>query len=371
MKKINICHVVYSFDSIGGLENGLINIVNGLDTNLFFHTICSLTKCGEIKARIENKNVNYVELHKSEGNDLKLPFKLSKIFKNKKIDIVHLRNWPTMVEGFIASKIAGIHKIIYSEHGRHFEEIENKQQIIYFIKKFIFNSVNVLLTISHEVAKEIHALYPLKREVKVIINGVDHKRFKKMSQKMLRKEYGFSNDDILLGTVGRLASGKNLSALIDSFYKHHSKREKLLIIGDGPKRCLLERKVAELNIGDRVLLMGNRSDIPQLLNCLNILILPSLSEGLSNVILEAMSCGLPIIAFDVGGNVEMIDHDKGGYLIELGENNALIESAIAFSKDKKKFGFGDYNRKKIETNFTIENMRNQYTEMYLNLFETK
>ncbi len=126
-KIIRIAHVVYSFSTIGGLENGLINLLNNLDPGRFFHVVCSLTGLGNIVDRVKNHNVTYHALGKREGNDLRVPFLLWKVFRQEKINVVHLRNWATMVEGYVAARAANISKIIYSEHGRHFEDIWQKK----------------------------------------------------------------------------------------------------------------------------------------------------------------------------------------------------------------------------------------------------
>lgn len=366
-KKITICHVVFSFDAIGGLENGVINLVNGLNTNRFQHVICALTCCGDIQHRIEASNVTYIELHKKEGNDISLPFLLSRLFKQYKIDVVHLRNWPTMVEGFVGAKIAGIQRVIYSEHGRHFEEIVQKKFLKYHIKKYIFNHVSVLLTVSNEVKNEIRRLYKTKRDIRVIQNGVDHLRFRPIKKDSVRHRLGFKPSDAILGTVSRLVKGKNLHGLIHEFAQRCNEKT-LLIIGDGPERRALEHLVQSLSLNERVKLLGNRNDIPELLNCLDIFLLPSLSEGLSNVVIEAMACGIPVGAFDTGGNLELIDHEKGGVLVPLNKMSELI-SLTFFILDNKNNAktMGIYNRKKIEAEFVIDKMIRAYNHMYENL----
>lgn len=369
--KINICHLVFSFDAIGGLENGLINIINHSDPELFCHTICSLTLCGTIKTRVKNNHVRYIELNKKEGNDPKLPFALSKIFKRWKIDIVHLRNWPTMVEGFLGARIAGIKQIIYSEHGRHFGEIAQGKWLKYHIKKFIFTRVSVLLTVSNEVKREIQDLYRLNTKILVIRNGVDLQYFRSGQKQAIRRFHGFTENAKIMGTVSRLVPGKNLDKMIAEFSKDPGD-EYFIIIGDGPERRGLERQIRDLNLKDRVILLGNREDIPELLSCLDVFVLPSKSEGLSNVVIEAMSCSLPVVAFDIGGNLELIDHCKGGSLIELNHLDQLMSSAKILMKNQPKaVEMGKYNRKKVEQQFSIELMISAYSRMYLNLMTKK
>ncbi len=368
MRRIHICHVVFSFDDIGGLENGLINIVNGMDTQQFHHTICSLTQCGRIQSRVTATNVTYIELNKKQGNDVILPFALAKIFKKQKIDIVHLRNWPTMVEGYLGAKLARIKHIIYSEHGRHFEEIAQGRYMKFRIKKYIFDHVSVLLTVSSEVKMEIKNLYRTRQTIRVILNGVDHNRFKSVSKNVMRKLYGFPPEQKILGTVSRLVHGKKLGELIDSFSTHR-KDTILLIIGDGPERPSLEKLIRSKKISACVRLLGNREDIPQLLNSLDLFVLPSQSEGLSNVLIEAMACQLPVVAFDTGGNKELVEHGKGGYLVALNAMDQMMASVNALLNNTAlSYTMGRHNRNKVEHKFSIETMVSSYSRLYLNLF---
>lgn len=367
MKQIRICHVVFAFDRIGGLENGLINILNHSDPLRFHHTICALTQCGEIQHRVFNKTVEYVSLNKNDGNDLCIPFLLSKEFKKHRIDLVHLRNWPTMVEGFIAAKLAGVRPIIYSEHGRHFEEIQTGGMLKFRVKQFIFNTVPVLLTVSTEVGKEMKSLYRLNRQIHVIRNGVDSFRFRSMPKDSVRKACCLGVDIPVIGTVSRLVKGKNLSELIDAF-SNDSCWAKLLIIGGGPERELLENLIKDRGCDGRVLLLGNRTDIPELLNCLDVFLQPSESEGLSNVVIEAMACALPVVAFDIGGNRELVDHEKGGYLVSLNKMGTLLSRAKELILNKElALNMGQYNQEKITREFSIDQMVKAYTNMYVEL----
>ncbi len=367
-RKLKICHVVYAFTDIGGLENGLINIINGICSNQFHHVICSLTKCGGIKSRVSGDNVSYYELNKTPGNDISLPFKICNVLKKENVDIIHLRNWPTMVEGYIAAKISRIDRVIYSEHGRHFEEIETGNLLKFYIKKHIFSNVSNLLTVSEEVEREMRRLYRLHRKVKVVRNGVDSFRFKPMDRAGVRLNNGFSETDTIIGTVSRLVPGKNLRKFIKKFAVC-SLDEKFVIVGDGPLKIELENIIKTLRVGQRVVLLGNREDVCNLLNCFDVFVLPSLSEGLSNVVLEAMACALPVVAFNVGGNSELVDQGKGGDLVDIGNTNLLVQKCLNLTYDaERKNNYSIYNIRKILKHFSIHKMVNSYLDMYLKLY---
>lgn len=363
-KKIKIVHVVYSFDKIGGLENGLINIINMLDKRYFSHVICSLTTIGSIRNRISVDNVEFYQLRKKPGNDVLLPAKLFKIFKKETPDIVHLRNWATMVEGFIASKLSDINTIIYSEHGRHFEDISDNKIIVSGIHRYVLNNVSTALSVSREVSQEMFDLYRMKQPVKTILNGVDTFKFRKFDKKTSRKKLGFQTDQKIVGSVGRLVKEKCFDNLIIDFLSNCNKGQ-LCIVGEGPEYQNLQN-IISINKGlDRIRIVGHSDNIPTYMNCFDVFALPSKSEGLSNVLLEAMSCGLPIVAYNVGGNKELVTDQRGGYLVESDQRKEFIK------KIKKLFefsriipGMGQYNRAKVTRKFSLEIMIEKYSHLY-------
>ena len=365
IRPIRVVHVLYSFGEIGGLENGVVNILNNLSQDTFLHIVCSLTGLGPIRERVTSNNVHYYHLHKREGNDLTIPLRLYSIFRKESVDVVHLRNWPTMVEGYIAAKFAHVNKVIYSEHGRHFEDVWGRRFFYTAVKKHIFNKVDMLLSVSNELAREMKRLYALKRSVSVIVNGVDCNRFAPMARAKVRKSFGWREDDKIIGTVGRLDKGKNLDELILDLLALGEKKYKLVLVGDGPERTMLELLIRQHECKGRILLMGHQDDIPSLLNCFDVFALPSASEGLSNVILEAMACGLPVVAYNIGGNTELITNKKGGYLIELGDRDGFVRAiANIMKKDAVRAEMGDFNRSCVLSNFSIARMVDCYDDIY-------
>ncbi len=364
LKPTVVAHVLYSFDEIGGLENGVVNLINNLPADRYKHIICALTRAGELKNRVKNNNVEYYSLNKRSGNDPFLPLSLWKIFRNHSADVVHLRNWPTMVEGFIAARMARVKKIIYSEHGRHFDDLEEGKIFNTLIKKHIFNRVECLLAVSRQLGDEMTQRYDVQKNIRVIPNGVDSKRFCPMPGPVMKARLGLDPDDFIVGTVSRLDKVKNLDLFLDAAFQTGFPA-RILIAGDGPERVKLGGIVERHGARDRVMLLGNRSDIPDVLNCLDVFVLPSKSEGMSNVVLEAMSCGIPVVAFDVGGNRELIDNEQGGYLIEPYDFGQFLNTLdeLACSPEVRA-GMGVYNRKKVVDSFSIEYMAKAYADLY-------
>ena len=149
-----------------------------------------------------------------------------------------------------------------------------------------------------------------------------------------------------------------------------------LLAGDGPLRAELEREAQTLGIGDRVVFLGDRRDIPAVMASLDVAVLTSDSESLSNVILEAMAAGLPVVAYRVGGNAELIDEKRGdekrGQLISAGDEEgfaAAVERLLSAPSIRAQFGHNA--RKFAEENFGLENVRARYEACYQTLLEKK
>lgn len=358
MKKI--LHIVYGFETIGGLENGLINIINGSDCKKFIHVICSLTKNGTIANRVKNKNVFYYSLHKKDGNDPLLPFRLYNIIRKERPDAVHLRNWPSMVEGFVAAKMGRVNNIIYSEHGRHFDSVWNGQRVKTAIIRHILNSVDHCLCVSADVAKEMKELYQLSRPVEVILNGVDSDKFSPKSE----EDFGRTENKFVIGSVGRLDKGKRYDHLIDDFDRIHEGVE-LRIVGDGQEFDNLKKLAKSKSHHKEIKLLGSLDNVEENLQQFSVFVLPSESEGLSNAIMEAMSCGLPIVAYDVGGNRELVKQELGGFLVKDSNRHDFMEKIkYLYERPLLREQMGRFNRQYIVDNYSLKNMVQKYEQIY-------
>jgi L-malate glycosyltransferase len=145
-----------------------------------------------------------------------------------------------------------------------------------------------------------------------------------------------------------------------------------VLAGDGPLRAELERIAHSLNLKDRVLWLGDRRDIPGVLASLDISVLPSSSESFSNVILESMAAGLPVVAADVGGNPELIQTAVNGFLVPPRDEEgfaAAIEQLLIQRELRDKIG--GKARESTRARYSIETVRNEYQELYFSLLVTK
>jgi sugar transferase (PEP-CTERM/EpsH1 system associated) len=369
--KIHISHIVPSFE-VGGLQNGIVNLMNHMNTDIFEFSICTFEQfMGESRNRVKRRDVQYYALNKREGNDFSLPRKLTRIFKQEHVTIVHTHNWGTYLEGLIAAKLARVPIMIHGEHGTVFFNKFRRRRAYRMAAHF----TNQILTVSGELSKLLVNQVGISPEkVKVIINGVDTNKFrpKFADRNRLRNMLGLNGDEVVIGSVGRLAPIKDYPTFLRAFACVLRQYTNVfgVLVGDGPLRAELEKQANELGIASRFRFLGERDDVFAWLNAFDVFVLPSLHEGISNTILEAMATKLPIVATRVGGNPEIV-HDKvNGLLVPSQNEEALAEALIQFIQNEAlRYQFGEASLARVMSDFSLQRMVKEYEELYLQLVE--
>jgi sugar transferase (PEP-CTERM/EpsH1 system associated) len=372
--RIKIAHVLDNFH-LGGLQNGVVNVINGLDQERFVHTVCCITHLGDSRFKVRRSDVTYHELQKGPANDVYMPFKLARIFRKEKPHIVHTRNWGA-IDGIFGALLAMVPIIVHSEHGRDTSYMNSEPRRRVLMRKFLFRTVDLVFTVSEELRTYFHRLTGFAYDkIRVVPNGVDLQRFDATSLSLggKRKEIGLKEDDFVIGCVGRLDPVKDHLTLLKSFaaLATHYERLRLVIVGDGPLRQDLEIYVRDNGLKGKALLLGARRDVTELLRLMDVFVLPSLSEGMSNTLLEAMACGRAIIASNAGGNPQLIS-GKSGLLFPVRDSAALsslIQQLIR--APERRVQLGSAARKRAEAEFSLDAMIDRYASLYINLMEKK
>jgi glycosyltransferase involved in cell wall biosynthesis len=175
----------------------------------------------------------------------------------------------------------------------------------------------------------------------------------------VRKKFHIDSEDIVIGTVGRLSPEKGYEHLISAIrdVAIEYPRIKVLIVGSGSEeyRLYLQEKINKLKLSSNIIFTGFYEDVPQILNCMNIYSLPSLSEGFNRSLLEAMACGLPVVATNVGGNMEVVKDGVNGLLVPSDHPVRLAAAITELLKDREKAKrMGLAGRERVEEKFSIE-----------------
>jgi sugar transferase (PEP-CTERM/EpsH1 system associated) len=354
-RRLRICHVVLSLRP-GGLENGVVNVINGIDPGAFESSVCCLKDKGEFAGRIRDPGVQVIEMGWRSGNDPILPLRLAGLFRRLRVDIVHTRNAEAFFYGIAGAKLAGVRHVIHSEHGRTFPEKPLRARLQRWLLGFVDHVFAVSARLRDDLIKEIGVR---REQLDIIYNGVDLHRF---SGAELR-----SNDpEVVIGSVGRLVTVKNYPLLLRALAALPNELPwRLVLVGEGPERASLEGLAGELGIRERVEFLGHRDDVPHLLQRMTVFVLPSVSEGLSNTLLEAMAAGAALVASDVGGNREIVENEVSGLVFASGDVEGLTMALRRLITDPSlRKRLTDCASARVREQFSLEAMVRRYESMY-------
>jgi sugar transferase (PEP-CTERM/EpsH1 system associated) len=372
-----IVHVIYHL-GVGGLENGLVNLINHIPPQRYRHAIVCLKGYSDFSHRIRTENVEIVALHKREGNDFGVYVNLFKTFKRLKPDIVHTRNLGTL-EGQVIAALAGTQARVHGEHGRDMFDLYGKNRKYNLLRKAIRPFVNHFIAVSRDLESWLaHTVRATPDRISQIYNGVDSLRFHPRDRGDSEARHfpelreGFLTETtFVIGSVGRMTDVKNFSSLVRAFLmllkEIPAARERLriLIVGDGNSRRECIGMLREAGAEDLAWLPGERADIPKLMRAMDLFVLPSLGEGISNTILEAMSTGLPTVATRVGGNVELVGEGITGMLIPPDAPAAMMKAILKYYRNPDLIAdHGKAARQQVETSFSMDAMTQGYLRVY-------
>lgn len=367
-----VVHIIHRL-AVGGLENGVINLINHMPPERYRHAIVCLTDATDFRDRIQRADVPVITLHKRAGQDFGVHARLWQVLRRLRPAIVHTRNLSGL-EYLAPAALAGVPGRIHGEHGRDIYDINGSNAKYNLLRKAIRPLIHRYIGLSADLTNWLVRTVGARTDrVIQIYNGVDVQRFHpRLGLRPAIGLQGFASENTLIvGTVGRMEAVKDQLTLVRAFIHllacEPAARQylRLVLIGDGRLREEARRLLREADIDHLSWLPGERSDIPELMRALDLFVLPSLAEGVSNTILEAMACGLPVIATSVGGNPELVIEGETGILVPPADPLAIAAAIRSYLEDKRRLTYhGQAGRKRAETHFSMQAMVNAYLEVY-------
>jgi sugar transferase (PEP-CTERM/EpsH1 system associated) len=368
-----VAHVVYRFDT-GGLENGVVNLINHLGDDEFRHVVVALTEVTDFARRIRRADVRCIALHKRPGQTWWLYPRLLRLLRALRPAIVHTRNLAALEVQPVAWA-AGVPVRIHGEHGRDVGDYDGshrgyqRQRRLY--RPFVQHYVALSRDLRQYLVDKVHV--PPAR-ITQVCNGVDTQRFHPAAGGGAEPIAGCPFDPQrhwLVGTVGRMQTVKDQPTLARAFVHALAvapalrARLRLVLVGDGPLRADCEAVLAAAGVRELAWLPGERADVPALMRGLHAFALPSLAEGISNTVLEAMASGLPVLATAVGGNPELVDEGRTGHLLPPADAPALARALAALATDPAHAAaLGRAGRAAAEARFSLQAMVAAYRAVY-------
>jgi sugar transferase (PEP-CTERM/EpsH1 system associated) len=366
-----IAHVVYRFD-VGGLENGVVNLINGLPRESYRHAVVALTDVTDFRKRIRHDDVRFVALNKRPGHGFRLFPRLFRLCRELRPAIVHTRNMAAL-EASVPAWLAGVPVRVHGEHGRDMGDLDGTNRRYQRVRRLYRPFVTHYVALSKDLERYLGRNVGVdSRRIAQIYNGVDTACFSPATAGRARIEgCPFTDDDLwLAGTVGRLQQVKDQVTLAEAFVravKHGPARTpmRLVVVGDGPLRARIEKVLDAAGMRQLAWLPGVRSDVPEILRGLDCFVLPSLAEGISNTILEAMACGLPVVATRVGGNPELVEDGVTGRLVPPVNAEAMAAALYRYFDDPAlSRAHGQAGRRLVLQRFSLDRMVADYQSLY-------
>ena len=259
--------------------------------------------------------------------------------------------------------------VVHGEHGKNITELVAEGSAKRLAKKWLGPRADLILSVCDDIRQEWIAWYGIDgRRIRTIRNGVDAEQFAPAPPDEARRKLGLPADAFVIGTVGRLDPIKNYPAMIGATARLAQEVPSLhaIFIGSGPVEAQLREQTAALSLEGRVHFAGLRRDVHQLLPAFDLFILPSFSEGMSNVVVEAMASGVPPICADLASHREIVTPGHDSVLLHPCDETTLAEAIRGLYCDpERRTSLGANARATIVERFTLERMVRTYEEAYL------
>jgi sugar transferase (PEP-CTERM/EpsH1 system associated) len=367
--RLRILHVI-SYMGRGGAEMGILKLIAGLGEG-FDHRICTTRG---FDAKFVELHFSAEKMYAAGSSDLKLQFplfRLASIMRQYRPHIVHTRNWGA-IEAVAAARLAGVPVVIHSEHGYEVDMFAGLPLRRRLFRRVAYAMADAIFAVTREL-RGFHSrqAWIQPERMGVMYNGVDTQRFAPSRELRIamRQELGLAENSFVIGAVGRLVPIKDHQTLLKaaSVLSKSGIDVRILLVGSGPERERLQ--VLSTNILEgRVCFAGDSSRVPELLNAMDVFVLPSLNEGMSNTLLEAMACGLPALATNVGGNPEIIENNVNGCLFTPGDTAWLADKLMMLARDPALIHqLGTAARNHAIESFSLGRMLDTYRSFYLDL----
>lgn len=363
----HIVHIVHRFDT-GGMENGMVNLFNALPPDRFRHTVVALTDYSDFRRRITAQPVEFHALHRAPGHGFGWTVRLWKLLRSLKPDLVHTRNLAALEAQFVAAA-AGIRATVHGEHGRDVFDLYGQNWKYNLLRRAAQPFVSNYIAVSQDLETWLRlAIRVPPRKLHHIYNGVDSEKFH--PREGARPAFAHP-DSIVFGSVGRMVAVKDYPTLTRAFIQlvrqqpERAARARLVIVGEGPARKTCLDLLQAAGLAHLAWLPGASDDIADIMQVLDVFVLPSKNEGISNTILEALASGLPVIATAVGGNLELVEEGVNGMLVQPGDVGGMAQALLGYLDAPARIAeHGKHARQHAVQRFSIPVMAEAYAMVY-------
>lgn len=356
----------------GGTEKLVVEMSLAFAAEFDLSVFC-LDEPGLWAGRLRERGIPVHGLWRQPGLDMAMPVRLARHFRRHHTRIVHAHQCTPWFYAALARLLYPAPRLLLEEHGRFFPEVENWKRA-WFNRWIIKPLTHRVVAVSEDVRERLRRYEGLQQQaISVIYNGVaPEPPLDAATRTALRREWGFTPEDFVIGTVGRFDPIKNLPLLVNSLARAAAEAPNIrgLLVGDGPEFPATRDLIDRLRLANRVRLTGFREDARALVQCMDLFVLSSFSEGTSMALLEAMAAGVPVAVTSVGGNPEIVLDGGTGWVVPSGAVEAMIGAILDAATDTaKRSAMGAAGRERFEQRFAFDRMIGRYRQCYRELID--
>lgn len=367
MNQLRVLHIVTSLEP-GGMENGVCNLATRLAPAGIDSSVACLERSGPFAERLPNKDAAHV-LGKKGGFSLKAVVALNRLIRRLRPNVLHAHNLGPLIYTALASWWGRSRPILQGEHSLLAPWELTPQRLRQ--RQRLYRACAAVHTVSEVQRVELLRLGFPEEKITSIPNGVDGDRFQPADRSAARRALGLDPDAAIAGIVARFGPHKGHGRLLAAFARVAAELPSahLACVGTGgSEEKAVAAAVAEHPFRDRIHLLGYRADLENIYPALDLLVIPSTNEGMSNVALEAMSCGVPVLANQGVGNDAMITDGTDGWLAELSQEEPLARRLGTLLRAREDIGLAGKNaRRTVESRFLLGQMLAAYESLYRRL----
>lgn len=353
---------------VGGPERQILEHLRRAENDHLHLSLCCFRGKGhssELEDSARSLGLDCMSVAARWPLDLPSVVELARGVRDRKVDLLVTHGYKPNLLGRLASWIAGVPTVAVSRGWTY----ESRRVRCYeFLDRIFLRLADAVVAVSEAQRQKVLACGVRPDKVRVIHNAIDLDSFPGPADHGIRDELGIPHEAFLVATAGRLSPEKNHLGLVDAATRVLAKMPDVyfVVFGEGFLRPELEKAVADAGIGRRFFLPGFRSDVRSLLHEIDIFVLPSHTEGLPNVVLEAFACRKPVVATMVGGTPEVVRHGENGFLVQpaVMKDLAVSLAELCASADMR-YTMGEKGFQLVKEQFWYE----KQTQLYLNIYE--
>jgi glycosyltransferase involved in cell wall biosynthesis len=350
--RLRVAHISWGLN-VGGLEKLLVEFARHADRAHFDLHFVSLTTRGTLADELERQGWPVTALEEPGGLQPGLVLRLARLFRRARVDVVHTHDERPLLYGAAAARLARVPRVVHTRHGQ--KARNTRRQVVLF--RLATSLADRVACVSDDAAALTVGEGVARRRVRTVRNGIDLTRF----------AYTGPAPDGPVVTVARLSPEKDVATLVRAaaLAVRELPSFRLEVAGDGVCMPALRQLTAEMGLGGHVRFHGEVRDIPALLGRARLFVLPSVEEGISLTLLEAMARGLPVVATRIGGNPEVVADGETGLIIPARDPDVMARAMLRLLGDvEESRRMGRSGRRRVETHFDVRRMVADYEALY-------